>query len=236
LAALAGPAAAHPVHSPDATDRRIVVTPMADGVRIAYEVVLGDGPGRRARGRIDRDRDGALADDERAGFAAEVGREVAARASWRLDGIEHPVRWREARVEIEPAAGGGLAIALVGWACPVPGAPPRHELALRDRFAPPEPGHGELRVEAPPGVRVLAAGLGDGAARTPSVAWTGAANPLATSGFRLAFDPGPDAPRGGGCAATATAGGRRRGLAIAGLVLLILAGAVLVARRARPSA
>lgn len=190
LALAGGPATAraHPQASPDRNNRYLKLTPMADRLRIAYTVYLGEAPGAHARRRLDRDRDGTISDGE----AAVIGREIAAMVGpaveLAVDDRPAPIDWSAPAVGLgTPAtAGGALAIDLVGWVCTGDGA--RHRLALRDRVRLDAPGELEVRLEDGPGIAFPAAErrLAGEPMRELTVTWRGDEERLAR-GLEVAY-------------------------------------------------
>jgi hypothetical protein len=199
LAATARPAGAHVAPSERENNRYLLIAPLADRVRIAYTVWMGQEPGRRARARMDANRDGRIDPDE----ADEVGRQIAAQVLPHLtvvvDGAPVAIAWNEIDVGLgEPSAdGGAFAVDLVAWLClERPRERLTHRILLRDGFRIPEPGETELRVEESPGLRVTRSDLGgpetlDAAAVRLDFRWMGGPGPLATEGYRLDFDVDP---------------------------------------------
>jgi hypothetical protein len=154
LALAGGPATAraHPQPSPDRNNRYLKLTPMADRVRVAYTVYLGDAPGAHARRRLDRDRDGAISDGEAAVIGREIAGLVAPSVELTVDDRPAAIAWSEPAVGLGTPAveAGARAIDLIGWVCTGDGA--RHRLALRDRVRLDTPGETEVRLEDGPGI------------------------------------------------------------------------------------
>lgn len=235
------PVAAHVAPSEFENNRYILLAPLGDRVRLAYTVWMGQEPGRQARRRMDRDRDGRLSEAE----ANEYGRQVAAQTEPRLtlivDGRAIALEWDEIDVGLgEPVTdGGAFAIDLVEWICL---AEPRKQLTHRveffDRFHIPEPGETELRAEESPGVRITRSDLGKpGADRAPprlDHRWMGGPGPAETEGYRLEFEVDPAlATFAGECGARPSRGERSWLLAGAGGLAALALVAVLLRRRAQ---
>ncbi|MCE9571936.1 MAG: hypothetical protein K8W52_02150 [Deltaproteobacteria bacterium] len=237
LAALVGGAArAHVAPSLDDNNRYLKLTPLADRVRLAYTVYFGEVPGAAARREIDRNRDGAIGDDEANAFGAALGGQVGPALTITVDGARTPITWAQISVGMgTPTTGAGaFSVDLIGWLC-LPTAGGEHTITLVDAFALQRPGETELRIEDSPGVRVTRARLGLIDLVDHDARWQGAGGPIAHEGFTLGFTADDARPIGGGvCAGVATGGGGSRAwMWIAGLVALLAIGAavVLLARR-----
>jgi hypothetical protein len=242
LALAGGPATAraHPQTSPDRNNRYLKLTPMADRLRIAYTVYLGEAPGAHARRRLDRDRDGTVSDGEASVIAREIAAMVTPAVDLALDDRAVTIDWSAPTIGLgTPAtAGGALAIDLVGWVCTGPG--PRHRLALRDRVRIDAPGEIEVRLEDGPGIDFPADArrLAGEPMRELTVTWRGDEERL-TRGLEAAYTV--DATRAlrltdRRCAPPRPGGGGRPlvyvGAALAGLALGVTA-LVLTRRRRR---
>jgi hypothetical protein len=197
-------ARAHMAPSQDANNRYLKVTPLADGVRLAYTIYFGEVPGRRLRAEIDRDRDGQLAPGELDAWAARLAREVAGGLELRLDDRVEPVVWRSVDVGLgEPVvAGGSFAVDFIAWRCaPADGD---HRLELYDRVPVPALGDTELRVEPSAGVTVTRIALGgDTLEPHATLPRRAIGTALTSEPWRITFRAGPDAQRAA-CAAPAT--------------------------------
>ncbi|HUS69046.1 MAG TPA: hypothetical protein VMZ28_31130 [Kofleriaceae bacterium] len=192
----AGSAAAHVAPSERENNRYVVLAPVGDRLRLAYVVYMGEEPGRAARARIDRDRDGTISDDEAQRYAGEVAAQVAPRLAVTVDSAAVPVRWHSADLGIDDrsTAAGSFAIDLVAWFC-FDRAAAAHTVRFQDRFDLPTPGESELRAEESPGIAVTRSTLGaePAAATRPRLdfRWRGGPGPAA-QGYELDFtvDPG----------------------------------------------
>src|SRR5688572_14143838 len=104
-------AAAHQAASPDANNRYLKVTLLADRARVGYTLIVGERPGRDERRRMDAGGDGTLDEGERAAYGAEVAARLAPAVT--LDGVAAR-GWRVADVGIaDPTvAGGSFAVDL----------------------------------------------------------------------------------------------------------------------------
>jgi hypothetical protein len=237
------PAGAHVAPSELENNRYILLAPLGDRVRLAYTVYMGQVPGRTARGRMDRDRDGRISDAE----ADEYGRQLAAQSAPRLslvvDGRALALDWDEVDVGLgEPVTdGGAFAVDLVEWIClDQPRQRLTHRVELRDSFHIPDPGETELRAEESPGVRITRSDLGGpGAGRSrPRLdhRWMGGPGPAESEGYHLAFEVDPAlATFAGACGAASPSGARSGWLAAAAAAMaaLALVAALLVRRRRR---
>ena len=234
------PAAAHVAPSELENNRYVLLAPLGDRVRLAYTIWMGQEPGRQARRRMDRDRDGRLSDAEANEYGRQVAAQTAPRLSLVVDGRAVPLEWDEIDVGLgEPITdGGAFAVDLVEWICL---AEPRTRLAHRveffDRFHIPDPGETELRAEESPGVRITRSDVGKpGEDRAPprlDHRWMGGPGPAETDGYRLEFEVDPAlATFAGACGENRSPGGRSWLVAgAAGLAALALVAVLLVRRR-----
>jgi len=139
----APPAAAHVAPSERDNNRYLLVAPLADRVRLAYTVYMGQEPGRRARPRMDTDHDGAISEAEASAYGRQLAAQVLPHLSLEVDGQPVAIEWQDIDV-------GGLGRRLCGRpgrvdlprpaarATLAPGPPPRsvsHPGSRRDRAA-----------------------------------------------------------------------------------------------------
>lgn len=154
LALVGGPASvgAHPQPSPDRNNRYLKLTPLADRVRLAYTVYLGDTPGAHARRRLDRDGDGTITDAEAAALGREIAGMVTPAVDLAVDDRPVTIDWQPPDVGLGTPAvnAGAMSVDLVGWVCTGGGA--RHRLALHDQVRLDAPGESEVRLEDGPGI------------------------------------------------------------------------------------
>lgn len=243
VASAPGPVPAHVAPSARENNRYIVLAPLGDRLRLVYTVYMGEEPGRRARARMDADRDRVVSDEESAAFADDLGARVAAAVTLEVDGVPVPLRWAERDVGLgDPsAAGGSFAVDLVAWSCfDRPRQVLAHQVRFTDRFAIDAPGETELRAEESPGVLVTRSQLGalpaGGDRPRLEFKWMGGTGPVA-SGYQLDFkvDPGlatfSDAPCPTGAAAEEEGAGARRWPWMVGGGALFLVIGFLLARR-----
>lgn len=221
--------AAHPQASPDRNNRYLKLTPMADRIRLAYTVYLGDQPGAHARRRLDRDRDGTIDDREASVIGDELAGQIRPAVELTIDDRVVAIDWATIDVGLgTPAtAAGALSVDLIGWACTGDGG--AHHVVLRDEVRLDSPGEVEVRVEEGPGVTIGLRRLGGDAMPDLIATWRGDDRRLAT-GLEIAYDLDgarairPDDRRCAGGAGGAGGGHARRSRAIAAAVA---AGAVL---------
>lgn len=210
-ALLAAPQAlGHVAPSERENNRYVLVAPLADRVRLSYTVWMGQEPGRRARPRMDTDRDGQIEPAEADAYGAQVAAQVAPRLEVEVDGRPVAIEWQEIDVGLgQPSTdGGAFAVDLVAWVClDRPREQLTHRLRLRDRFQVPDPGETELRIEESPGLRVTRSDLGGPESVRPSAVrldfrWRGGPGPTDTHGYVLEFtvDPALATFDGGECA------------------------------------
>ena len=231
-------AIAHPQASPDRNNRYVKVTPMADRLRLAYTVYLGEQPGAHARRRLDRDRDGTVSDREAAAIGDELAAQIQPAVELTVDDRAVAIDWATVDVGLgTPAvAAGALSVDLIGWACT--GGGTSHRLALRDRVRIDTPGEIEVRLEEGPGITFGARRLGGQPMPDLIATWRGDDDRLATGldvDYRLdpAIALAPDDRRCHGSGAAG--GGHRRGLLYAAAITgvgLLAATLVLTRRRA----
>ena len=237
------PAPGHVAPSARENNRYILLAPLGDRLRLVYTVYMGEEPGRRARARIDRNRDRVISEAEGTAFARELGETVAAGVTLEVDGRVVPVSWAETDVGLgEPStAAGAFAVDLVAWACfDRPHQVLQHTIRFTDRVALDDPGETELRAEESPGVLVTRSQLAAGPAGSDKprldFKWMGGAGPAA-SGFQLDFkvEPGlatySDLPCPAGEAPARSSSRRWPWLVGAGALLLALV--FLLVRRLR---
>jgi hypothetical protein len=203
VAAGAGAASAHVAPARDVNNRYVKLTVLGDRVRLAYTVYYGELPGAVERRRLDRDRDGQLADAETAPLAALLAADVAARLTLTVDGRAVPTVWSATDVGLGTprVAAGSFAVDLIAWYCLPPGE--RHSLHLVDAYQVARPGETELLIEDSPGIHVDVARLGAVDLPDRGAQWEGAGGPLETDGLTLSVRATPSAarPRDGTCPA-----------------------------------
>lgn len=193
LAALPAPAAAHVAASPDANNRYLKLTPMADRVRLSYTILIGEAPAAVARQVLDTDHDGQLSDAEANAWGQDVAAKVAAGLEVTIDGRPAPVAWTEVFVGLGTPAvkAGSFSLDLIAWMC-APGGGGRHDLELVDRFALNPAGETELLVEGQPGVKVATVTVGGRDVPDHKASFQGSSTPL-VEGLRLVYSSA-DAP------------------------------------------
>lgn len=184
----AAPAGAHVAPSEDTNNRYVKLTPMADRVRVAYTILVGQRPGRAARAALDRDRDRTLSDAEVQAWADDLAAQVRRSLELRVDGAPAPVTWSEVHAGVDERAvdAGAFSLDLITWVC-APGAGPRHEVELIDRFSLLPPGETEVRIADEPGIRVEVARVGAHEMIGRHVQFQALAAPLA-EGVRVVYD------------------------------------------------
>lgn len=154
---------AHVAPSEDTNNRYVKLTPMADRVRLAYTILIGQAPGRIARQALDQDGDRVVSEAEADAWARDFGAAVLAELELTVDGLPVPLAWSEvvAGMDDRSVAGGAFSLDLIAWAC-LPAAGARHEVELVDRFSLTPAGETEIRIADEPGVKVEVARIGDG--------------------------------------------------------------------------
>jgi hypothetical protein len=225
---------AHPQAAPDRNNRYVKLTPMADRLRLAYTVYLGDQPGAEARRRLDRDRDGTVDDREATVVGDEIAALVEPAVDLTVDGQAVAIDWATIDVGLgtPSAAAGALSVDLIGWAC-APGGT-RHELRLRDRIQLDRAGEVELKLEEGPGIAFGPRRLG-GEPMPDLIATARVDDGRLAAGLELTYqlDPAlavhPDDRR---CRATSSPPSSRRvPLILLALAAVTLATTVLIRRR-----
>src|SRR5262245_46629550 len=233
----------HVAPSVDDNNRYLKVTPLRDGVRLAYTVFFGEIPGASERRSIDDNRDGRIDDAESQRFADKLAVQVAQTLDLEVDGAGQRVHWDlvVAGMGSDAVAAGSFSIDLVAFACGKPGL--THRMRLRDQFRIPRPGETEVKVEDSPGVAIHKAHVGPADDPTRDFRFAGPGGPLADDGLELEYaatDKTPAIPvgkcSGAPAAATPKPGGSRIVvLVIAGVVVLGAGVLVAVRRRQRRS-
>jgi hypothetical protein len=228
----------HVSPSVDDNNRYLKVTPLRDGVRLAYTVFFGEIPGASERRSIDTNRDGRIDSDEAQRFATKVGTEVAAALDIEVDGMAQRVQWDlvSAGMGSDAVAAGSFSIDLVAFACGK--AQTSHRVLVRDQFRIPRPGETELKVEDSPGVTVQRAHVGPADDPSHDFRFAGPGGPLSDDGLTLEYsatDKTPTIPTGK-CVASAAAPTRQARwplIALAALVVIGAAGTFVWRRRRR---
>ena len=184
-------AAAHVAPAVKDNNRYVKITPMANRVRLAYTIYIGEIPGQQARIEMDADRNGELSDSEAAGYKATLAEAVRNTLTLTVDGAEVPVTWDEIHIGLgtPETNAGAFAVDLVAWACLGRGrAGSAHSVVFFDRYEVNRPGETELRVEESPDVKVERSTFGaDGKQSEMEFKWTGRGGPTATLGYYLDF-------------------------------------------------
>lgn len=239
VAGLAASAAAHVAPSEDTNNRYVKLTPMADRVRVAYTILVGQEPGRVARRGLDRDGDRVVSEAESDAWGADLAAAVLAEIQVTLDGVALPVTWSEVHVGMDDRSvdGGAFSLDLIAWIC-APGPGPRHELDLDDRFSLVPAGETEVRVADEPGIRVDVAKVGVGELVGRKATFQKLAAPLA-EGVHLVWTAVGARPLADGrCAARAGTSARAArwpwivgGTAIVVVVVVVVVGIVGLRRR-----
>jgi hypothetical protein len=227
----------HVAPSVDDNNRYLKITPLRDGVRLAYTVFFGEIPGASERRAIDENRDGRIDEAEANRFAQKLGAQVAEAVDISVDGMSQRVHWDlvSAGMGSDAVAAGSFSIDLVAFACG--SSATAHQVLLRDQFRIPRPGETEIKVEDSPGVTIPRAHVGPADDPTHDFRFAGPGGPLSDDGLELdyaATDKTPSVPTGK-CAAAAPAKPKnsRLGLiALAGAVVLAT-GALFAFRRMR---
>jgi hypothetical protein len=193
------PATAHVAPSVDDNNRYLKVTPLRDGIRLAYTVFFGEIPGASERRSIDDNRDGRIDDAEANRFATQLGAQVAASIDIEVDGVPHRVQWDliSAGMGSDAVAAGSFSIDLVAFACTT--STSSHRIILRDQFRIPRPGETEVKVEDSPGVAITRAHVGPANDPTRNFRFAGPGGPLSDDGLALEYtasDKTPTVPAG----------------------------------------
>jgi hypothetical protein len=231
---------AHVAPSVDDNNRYLKVTPLHDGVRLAYTVFFGEIPGASERRSIDSNRDGRIDDAEAQRFADKLGAEVAEAIDIEVDGVAQRVHWDlvSAGMGSDAVTAGSFSIDLVAFACGSAGD--SHRIIVRDQFRIPRPGETEVKVEDSPGVSIVKAHVGPADDPSHDFRFAGPGGPLSDDGLELAFtatDKTPTVPSGK-CAAAATTPAKPgfgwwRAAVVGAVIAIALAGALVFARRRR---
>ncbi len=226
---------AHPEPAPDRNNRYLKLTPMADRLRLAYTVYLGEQPGALARRRLDRDRDGTIDDREAAAIGDELAALIEPAVVLTIDDRPVAIDWASIDVGLGTprTAAGSFSVDLIGWACLGDGA--RHRLHLRDRVRLDRPGEVEVKLEVGPGITIEQRRLGGGPMPELIATATGDDGKLA-DGLELTFTVDDDLavrPDDRRCGPRAEPRGPRWPLLLGGAGLALAAIGALVVRASR---
>jgi hypothetical protein len=155
LALGGAPAAAHVAVSEDANNRYLKLTPMADRVRLAYTILIGEQPGRLARQALDRDRDRTISAEEADRWAADLAGRIQRQLTVEIDGEPVEVAWSDVVAGFDDRAvtAGTFSLDLIAWLC-TPTAGARHQVRLVDRSTLDSAGETELRIADDVGVQL----------------------------------------------------------------------------------
>ena len=228
----------HVAPSIDDNNRYLKLTPMRDGLRLAYTVFFGEIPGASERRGIDTNRDGRIDDAEARAFAQKIGGQVASALELEIGTTPHRVQWSviSPGMGSDRVAAGSFSIDLIAYVC-LPGGPgTRHRVRLRDQFRIPRPGETEVRIEDSPGVTIHKAHVGGADDPTRNFRFVGPGGPLSDEGVELELTATAQAPLlpAGSCAGATTAPGRRAWWPLAaGAGVLATAGVLAVVARRR---
>lgn len=187
--------AGHVAPSVDDNNRYVKVTPLGDGVRLAYTVFFGEIPGATERKQLDANRDGRIDDAERRRFGDKLAAEVTAALDVELDGKPQKFTWQIVDVGLgsEAVAAGSFSVDLVTYLCGTPGT--KHTLRLRDQFRIPRPGETEVKVEDSPGVTVTRGHVGPADDPTRDWRFVGPGGPLSDDGLEVEWTAAPTSER-----------------------------------------
>jgi hypothetical protein len=236
VAAATGSAVAHVAPSEDTNNRYVKLTAMADRVRIAYTILVGEQPGRTTRRGLDTDGDGTISDAEADAWGDDLAEAVRTKIQVQLDGSAVPFMWSEVSVGMDDrrVAGGAFSVDMIAWLC-TPGGGPRHELTLVDRFALTPAGETEVRVADEPGIRVDVAKVGAAEMAGHVARFDAIAAPF-SDGVRLVWDAARARPLADGRCARPTSAAKktpRWPFAIGGGIVAIALIAIAAGRRRR---
>jgi hypothetical protein len=230
----------HVAPSVDDNNRYLKVTPLRDGIRLAYTVFFGEIPGASERRSIDANRDGRIDEAEAQRFADKLGSEVSASIDIEIDGVPQRVHWNlvTAGMGSDAVAAGSFSIDMVAFACGSAGF--AHRVLVRDQFRIPRPGETEVKVEDSPGATIRRAHVGPADDPTHDFRFAGPGGPLSDDGLTLEYtasDKTPTVPSGAcGVARSAAKPARPSPLvwiAIGGAVVLGAAVLFVLRRRSR---
>jgi hypothetical protein len=232
----------HVAPSVDDNNRYLKVTPLHDGIRLAYTVFFGEIPGASERRTLDENRDGRIDDAEAQRFADKLGAQVAAALDIEVDGVAQRVHWDlvTAGLGSDAVAAGSFSIDLVAFACGNPGL--THKILVRDQFRIPRPGETEVKVEDSPGVAFTRAHVGPADDPTHDFRFAGPGGPLSDDGLEVEYTvtaKTPAIPAGkcsaaGSTPASAKPAASKLGLIIiAGVVVLGIGALIAFRKRAR---
>jgi hypothetical protein len=151
----------HVAPSVDDNNRYLKVTPLGDGVRLAYLVFFGEIPGASERRGVDANRDGRIDEGEARRYGDKLAAQVLASLDVEADGAPVRIRWTTVDVGMgtDAVVAGSFSVDLVTYVCFASG-PGKHRVRVRDQFRIPRPGETEVKVEDSPGVTVARARVG----------------------------------------------------------------------------
>jgi hypothetical protein len=230
-------AGAHVAPSVDDNNRYLKVTPLRDGIRLAYTVFFGEIPGASERRSVDENRNGRIDEAEADRFATKLGAQVAASIDIEVDGVPHRVQWDlvTAGMGSEAVAAGAFSIDLVAFACAAGAGP--HRVTLRDQFRIQRPGETELKVEDSPGVTIKRARIGPADDPTHNFRFAGPGGPLSDDGLDLEYAASEKTPTVPAGKCTAAAAAAKPSSSLTGLIIIcaviVLGGIALVVLRRR---
>jgi hypothetical protein len=194
LLALGGTAEAHVAPSADTNNRYLALTPMADRVRLAYTILIGEAPGQAARKVLDTDHDGRVSDTESQAWAKDLAEKVRASLEVTFDGKVMPVTWAQVEVGMDDRSvdAGAFSLDLIAWFC-VPDRGARRTFALADHYALTPAGETEVRIADQPGISVSVATVGANEMAGHVARFEQTADPL-DGGMKLVYDVGDARP------------------------------------------
>jgi hypothetical protein len=170
--AASGVASAHFAPAVDANNRYLKLSIDRGTVRLSYTVFFGERPGRALRARLDEDRSRVIEPAEAARFGEGLRAELASQVSLRVDGSP-ATSWRVADVGLgTPVTDAGAFSVDLELVAPL-GAGEAHRLELTDGWQVDRPGETEIKIEAAPPARVVAAHAPGGTGAQLAWAFTG---------------------------------------------------------------
>jgi hypothetical protein len=231
--------AGHVAPSVDDNNRYVKVTPLGDGVRLAYTVFFGEIPGATERKQLDANHDGRIDDAERRRYGDKLAAEVLAALDVDLDGKSQKFTWQIVDVGLgsDAVAAGSFSVDLVTYLCGTPGT--KHTIRLRDQFRIPRPGETEVKVEDSPGVTVTRARVGPADDPTHDYRFVGPGGPLSDDGLEVEWTAGPTSERvpNATCGKAVSAKSGRTPWVLIGIgaLVVIAGGALVIARKLKAS-
>ncbi len=153
-----GTAGAHAQYKPFSLNRYAIIAFEPPGIRISYNVTVGDLPAQRLRKRFDADGDGQISRAEFEAMVTWARGQISGGLSVELDGEPVQVVPGDQDVDLVSNQVEMFAPIWFRFYVPVPCEPGRHKLVYKDESEFPELGQTELFIRQARHVRMIRAG------------------------------------------------------------------------------